>query len=208
MLQDLGFVPLQVIIVTLVLDKLLTAREKQEKLLKLNTVISAYFSELGASTISLISESNINLSDLQKHLRVDTRWDEAEFRKASNKVRDFEFQVDCTSGLLLSLREFLHVNKPYLLRMFDNPNLLEHDAFTEMLWAVLHVSQELECRESLEGLPKNDIAHLSNDIMRAYRLLIIEWLCYMKYLKKDYPYLYSLAIRKNPFECKRSVIIE
>jgi hypothetical protein len=208
LLQDLAFIPLQVIIVTLVLDKLLTAREKQEKLLKLNTVISAYFSEIGTATISLMSEANVNRSDLQKYLRVDIGWDEAEFKKASSNVRDFEFQGDCTSGLLLSLREFLRVNKPYLLRMFDNPNLLEHDAFTEMLWAVLHVSQELECRENLVGLPKNDMAHLLNDILRAYRLLTIEWLCYMKYLKKDYPYLFSLAIRKNPFEDKYSVIIE
>jgi hypothetical protein len=84
--------------------------------------------------------------------------------------------------------------------MFDNPNLLEHDAFTEMLWALLHISEELESRESLERLPKNVLAHLSNDVMRAYHFLTIEWVGYMKYLKKDYPYLFSLAIRKNPFE--------
>lgn len=206
--QDLAFVPLQVIIVTLVLDKLLTAREKQEKLLKLNTVISAFFSEIGTETISRISASNLNLADLQGGMRVDSGWNEAIFRRASDMVKDFEFQGECTSGQLLSLKEFLHVNKPYLLRMFDNPNLLEHDAFTEMLWALLHVSQELESRESLEGLPKNDMAHLAHDVMRAYRFLIIEWLCYLKYLKKDYPYLFSLATRKNPFEGKSSVIFE
>lgn len=206
--QDLAFVPLQAIIVTLVLDKLLSAREKQEKLLKLNTVISAYFSELGAETISRMSWSNSNLFELQGCLEVDSGWNEAEFKRASDKVKDFKFCVECTSDQLLSLRKFLHDNKPYLLRMFDNPNLLEHEAFTEMLWAVLHVSQELECRESLEGLPENDMAHLSNDIMRAYRFLTIEWLCYMKYLKKDYPYLFSLATRKNPFEGNSSVIFE
>ncbi len=206
--QDLAFVPLQVIIVTLVLDKLLTAKEKKEKLLKLNNVISAYFSEIGTETISRMSGSIVNLSDLQTYLRVDSGWNEAEFRRSADMVKDFEFQGECTSGQLILLREFLHVNKPHLLRMFDNPNLLEHDAFTEMLWSVLHVSQELESRESLEGLPENDMAHLSNDIIRAYRFLIIEWLCYMKYLKKDYPYLFSLAARKNPFEGKSSVIIE
>ena len=206
--QDLAFVPLQVIIVTLVLDKLLTAREKQEKLLKLNIIISAFFSELGTEAISRMTSSNLNLSALQVGLRVDLGWNEAEFKKASNIVKDFKFQVESTAILLISLREFLHANKPYLLRMFDNPNLLEHDAFTEMLWALLHVTEELESRESLEGLPKNDIAHLSSDVMRAYRFLTIEWVCYMKYLKKDYPYLFSLATRKNPFEGKTSVIIE
>jgi len=208
LLQDLAFVPLQVIIVTLVLDKLLTAREKQEKLLKLNTVISAFFGELGAAAISRMSASNLNLSALQGGLRVDSEWNEAEFMKVSNMVKGLKFQVECTAEQLVSLREFLLANKSYLIRMFDNPNLLEHDAFTEMLWAMLHVSEELASRESLEGLPKNDMAHLSNDVMRAYRFLTIEWVSYMKYLKKDYPYLFSLAIRKNPFEGKGSVIIE
>lgn len=206
--QDLAFVPLQVIIVTLVLDKMLTAREKQEKLLKLNMVISAFFSELGATAISHMSCFNLNLSALKDGLRVDSGWNDAKFKTASNMVKEFKFLGECTSGQLLSLREFLHENKPYLLRMFDNPNLLEHDAFTEMLWALLHVTQELESRESFEGLPNNDMAHLSNDVMRAYRLLTIEWVCYMKYLKKDYPYLFSLATRKNPFEGKGSVIVE
>ena len=203
--QDLAFVPLQVIIVTLVLNKLLTAKEKQEKLLKLNTVISAYFSEIGTETIIRMSESIANLSGLQSYLRVNSGWNDAEFKRSVDMVRDFEFKGVCTSGQLLLLREFLHLNKPYLLHMFDNPNLLEHDAFTEMLWSVLHVSQELEFRESLEGLPENDMAHLSNDVTRAYRFLIAEWLCYMKYLKKDYPYLFSLAVRKNPFEGKAEV---
>lgn len=205
--QDLAFVPLQVIIVTLVLDNILTARAKQEKLLKLNIVISTFFSELGAAAISRMSGSNLNLSALQGGLKVDSGWNEAEFKSASNMVKGFKFQGECTAGQLISLKEFLHANKPFLLRMFDNPNLLEHDAFTEMLWALLHVSEELESRESLEGLPKNDMAHLSNDVMRAYRFLTIEWVCYMKYLKKDYPYLFSLATRKNPYQGKGSVIL-
>ena len=208
LLQDLAFVPLQVIIVTLVLDKLLSAREKQEKLLKLNTVISAFFTELGATAISRMSGSNLNLSALRDGLGVDSEWNDAEFKRASKMIKGFQFQGECTAEQLVSLREFLHANKPYLLRMFDNPNLLEHDAFTEMLWALLHVTEELESREGLEGLPKNDMAHLSNDVMRAYRFLTIEWVCYMKYLKKDYPYLFSLATRKNPFVGKGSVIIE
>ncbi|ODA39319.1 hypothetical protein [Desulfosporosinus sp. BG] len=208
LLQDLGFVPLQVIIVTLVLDKLLTSREKREKLLKLNTVISAFFSELGTAAISLMSGSHLDISDLQGALSVNSEWKEAEFKKASNMVKGFKFHGECTARQLVSLREFLHTYKPYLLRMFDNPNLLEHDAFTEMLWALLHVSEELESRDSLEELPKNDMAHLSNDVMRAYRLLTIEWVCYMKYLKIDYPYLFSLATRKNPFKEKGSVIFE
>ena len=31
-------------------------------------------------------------------------------------------------------------------------------------------------------------------------MLIIEWLAYMKHLKESYPYLFSLAVRTNPFD--------
>jgi hypothetical protein len=38
------------------------------------------------------------------------------------------------------------------------------------------------------------------DIKRAYSLLITEWLAYMEHLRQDYPFLFSLAMRTNPFD--------
>ena len=35
---------------------------------------------------------------------------------------------------------------------------------------------------------------------RAYGLLVREWVMYMAYLKANYPYLFSLAARTNPFD--------
>ena len=37
--------------------------------------------------------------------------------------------------------------------------------------------------------------------------LILEWIRYMEYLKLHYPYLFSLAMRKNPFDESASVIV-
>jgi len=68
-----------------------------------------------------------------------------------------------------------------------------------MLWSVYHVLDELENRDTLTGLPANDMNHLSLDIKRAYQLVIKEWVEYMIHLNKEYPYLFSLAKRKNPF---------
>jgi hypothetical protein len=42
--------------------------------------------------------------------------------------------------------------------------------------------------------------HLNGDMVRSYRLITIEWVNYMKYLKNNYPYLFSLAMRRNPFD--------
>ena len=88
---------------------------------------------------------------------------------------------------------------------FENPNLLEHESFAELLWAVSHLSEELDHRQNLGNLTQTDSKHLAGDIERAYRLLMREWLSYMEHLKKEYPYLFSLAVRTNPFDPEASV---
>jgi len=38
--------------------------------------------------------------------------------------------------------------------------------------------------------------------------LMLEWITYMEYLKIHYPYLFSLAMRKNPFDESASVVVK
>jgi hypothetical protein len=67
---------------------------------------------------------------------------------------------------------------------------------------------ELANRDNVQKLSETDYEHLSNDIKRAYILLISQWLDYMKHLKNRYPYLFSLAIRINPFKKEASAEIK
>jgi hypothetical protein len=67
------------------------------------------------------------------------------------------------------------------------------------------LTDELENRHYFTKLPESDFKHLSDDIKRVYNQLILEWLDYMKHLKKDYPYLFSLALRINPFDENASI---
>jgi hypothetical protein len=90
--------------------------------------------------------------------------------------------------------------REFMLALLENPNLLEHESFTELLWAVFHLTEELDNRENVKQLSDADLEHISNDIKRAYIALISEWLKYMKHLKNEYPYLFSLAVRMNPFD--------
>ena len=84
---------------------------------------------------------------------------------------------------------------------------MEHESFTDLLLAIFHLTGELARRPSLEGLPRSDMTHLAVDIGRTYRLLVLEWLDYMRYLKRSYPYLYHLAMRTNPFDQTASPVI-
>jgi hypothetical protein len=43
---------------------------------------------------------------------------------------------------------------------------------------------------------------------RAYLLLISEWLAYLKHLKENYPYLFSLSVRTNPFDPNASPVFK
>ena len=47
MVGDLAFLPLEVFLVVLVIERILSRREKQANLQKLNMVVGAFFSEIG-----------------------------------------------------------------------------------------------------------------------------------------------------------------
>ena len=53
----------------------------------------------------------------------------------------------------------------------------------------------------------SDLDHLKVDMSRAYILVVSEWASYMKHLKNDYPYLFSIAVRTNPFNPEAEIVI-
>jgi hypothetical protein len=65
---------------------------------------------------------------------------------------------------------------------------------------IFRLAEELVQRKNFKGLPNTEYQHLAGDMKRVYGLLISEWLAYMEHLKSKYPYLFSLAIRMNPFD--------
>lgn len=197
---DIAFVPINVLLVTLIIDKLLSVREKRSLIEKLNMVIGAFFSEVGIELLIFFLTFDTESDRTSKNLIVSDKWTDKDFSNAGRKVKDYEFNIDSRNGNLSGIKSFLVSKRDFLLRLLENPNLLEHERFTDLLWSVSHLTEELVYRKDLENLPENDYKHLSNDIKRAYTFLISEWLEYMKHLKNNYPYLFSLAIRINPFD--------
>jgi hypothetical protein len=208
LIQDLAFLPLQVIIVSLFLNRYISEREKRERLRKMNMAINAFFSEAGTETLLYMKQFVQTQDDAGTVLRIAGAWKSQDFDKAIRIVAQREVRIDIHAGDLNRLKALLAEKRTFLLAMLENANLLEHDAFTDMLWAVFHIMDELSARPTLEGLPANDLEHLAIDIRRSYSRLLKEWLEYMKHLQVDYPYLFSLAIRRNPFDDARSVVFK
>jgi len=198
--QDIAFVPISVLMVTVIISEVLDLREKQSLLRKLNMVIGAFFSEVGTALLKSFPDFAPDYDIREIDLLVTAEWSNNEFARAKRQVRNHDYQIDSRRGDLEGLKQFLIGKRDFLLRLLENPNLLEHRSFTNLLRAVFHLTEELEYRKDIHGLPSTDYEHLSRDIKRVYSMLLFEWLAYMGYLQKYYPYLFSLAVRTNPLD--------
>lgn len=204
---DTVFVPIQVLLVTLIIDSLLSRREKRVLLEKLNMVIGAFFSSVGTELLAKLSAAGTNLDSVRPLLVVRPSWSKKEFAALARRLQNYGFALDSRRADLESLRAFLNDKQAFLLGLLQNPNLLEHESFTRLLWAVLHLAEELAHRRSLRRLGASDYEHLAGDMLRAYQLLVLEWLAYMRHLQEHYPFLFSLALRTNPFDPQARVEI-
>ena len=200
MVGDLAFLPLEVLLVVLIIERTLTRRETQAKLQKLNMVVGAFFSEIGTHLLQSLLDHFRNKEEISQHLNVTAAWTRKEFQKAAAFAYHLPVDVDCHNLDLEQLREFLSGRRGFLLALLENPGLLENDRFTDLLWALTHLGEELEARPSLSDLSEEDLAHIAGDIQRMYDHLASEWLGYAEHLQSNYPYLFSLILRTHPFQ--------
>jgi len=185
----------------------ITERERSERLRKMNMLVGVFFSDIGTDLLRTFSIIDPAITTINNALIVSDNWSEADFAKARSVLAGHHAWLDSRYLDLSALNLFLSANKPLMVAMLENPYLFEHDTFTELMQALFHATEELRVRERLTDLPKADYDHLSGDINRVYRLLTWEWLAYMQHLKKNYPYLFSLAMRTNPFDASASPIV-
>jgi len=200
LLGDIAFLPVEVLLVTIIIHQLMTYREKKATLEKMNMVIGSFFSAVGTRLLTYFSDLDPELENIRKYLIVTNNWSDEEFTSVSKLLRNYDYNVEIKRVDLEGLRTSLISERDFLLRLLENPTLLEHEPFTELLRSVFHLTEELEMREQVTQLSDKDYEHISNDIKRAYTLLVQRWLSYVKYLKDNYPYFFSLVMRTNPFD--------
>lgn len=198
--QDLAFMPLQILLVTVIINELLSKREKRSILNKMNMVVGAYFSEVGNHLLNSLSKFDNKMDKINTLFTPETQWTKKFVLKFNKVIKEYNYELDIHKGDLIELRDFLNSKRAFIVGLLQNSKLLEHESFTDLLWAVTHLAEELDSRKDLEELPEKDAEHLTGDIKRAYMHSITEWICYMKHLKGEYPFIFSLYLRTNPFD--------
>ncbi len=189
-------------------EMLLTRREERVKQQKLNMIIGAFYSEAGMKLLTFFSNFDPQVDNVRKDLIVKSDWSGQEFSLVSRRLKSYNYEVMIKKEDLEELDSFLREKWSFLLRLLENPALLEHESFTQLLRAVLHLTEELSYRRGINDLPVTDLEHLSGDVKRVYKLLVYQWLDYMMYLKDNYPFLFSLALRTNPFDRQASPVVK
>jgi hypothetical protein len=208
LLADLAFIPVEVLCVTLIIDSMLSSRERQQRMEKLNMVIGIFFSRAGTPLIARFVKADTGTRPLQVEITAGPAWTTDRFRAAHASLAGWTCTLDPARIDLDALREFLLGNEDFLLRIVENPMVFEHESFTDLILAVTHLAEELKARDDLSQLLPPDLAHINGDMERVYSRLVPEWLKYMEYLQRSYPYLFSLAMRKNPFDEHAKVTVE
>jgi len=182
-------------------------RDQKVRQQKLNMIIGLFFSEAGTELLRLCTGADRGLDGFGAELAVRSDWAEADFERARKLLQGHNFTVALDRLDLPALHNYLSRQGNLIVRLLESPYMLEHELFTDLLIATLHLKEELELRPGFAGLPENDLQHLAGDTTRVYGLLARQWLEYMAEVKVHYPFLFSLALRTNPFNPEASVVV-
>ena len=204
---DLAFIPLDILIVVLVIESIIDKKEKE-------VIFEKFYSELGndlLESFSRINEHNTKITDALANI---DSWENKDFEKAYKYIESngitFKPKIpeNEKKDFIINLKTLLHSNRNFLINLIENPNLLEKDSFSGLILAIFHLQDELEHRTDLNQVSKNDFEHLLGDINRVYCKLTYQWIMYLQYLNKHYPYMSSIVLRTNPFNPKAKIYID
>jgi hypothetical protein len=204
---DLAFVFLEVLLVYLIIEGLLDRKERENRLAKLDTLIAIFFSEAGMGLLGLLFPMDKEGICKEPELVTHVDWKDSDFSEAISRCGALQLDLRPDVEDLLAIHGFLLEKRSELVRVMENSVLMEHDRFTDLLQAILHLSEELGYRDLHKALPPSDLDHLAEDCRRIYRLLLVEWFEHLRHLKENYPHLYSLAVRVNPLSSRPDAVI-
>lgn len=189
-LMSLCFIPVNILAVTLVFEKLVERRTKLERLSKLNMLVGLFFSDMGFNLLRLIVAGDEKVHFLNL--------DFSDLKSCKHTLKAYDHDIYFELINFSELKELVIEGRDILANLIGNSNVLEHEIFTDLLMSLMHLRDEILFIQHKE-LSQEDYAHLKCDIIRVYKALTFQWINYLSHLKQFYPYQYNSAIKYNPF---------
>lgn len=121
---DLAFLPLEVLIITVILHRLLEWRDKKVLDAKMNMLIGGFFSEMGIDTIRLIVQMDKSLEVAKSSLIIKSR----DLKKVFSRVLRFshgykpDLQLGCDE--ITAIKQLFITKRAFLSSLLQHPILL------------------------------------------------------------------------------------
>jgi hypothetical protein len=189
--MSLCFIPINILAVTLVFEKLVERRARLERLSKLNMLVGLFFSDIGFNLLKLIAAGDKKIHSLNL--------DFSDLRTSDNKLQHHNHIVEFERINYPELKKLVLESRDILSNLISNENILEHETFADLLMSLMHLRDEILFIQHKDKLTDDDRIHLKSDLIRVYKALTIQWINYLAHLKQFYPYQYNGAIKFNPF---------
>lgn len=190
-LMNLCFIPINSLVVTIMLEKLIDYRAKKDRIEKINMLVGIFFTEVGGKLMHFIIDAD---KDAKNYI---TNFED--LNKIKKCLYEYNYKVDMKYIDLCAIKNILVEHNNLFVTLISNESILQHQIFTDLLMSVIHLRDEIIFIEKDKGLELN-INHVENDVIRVYKNISIQWISYLEYLQKSYPFLYNNAIRVNPFK--------
>lgn len=184
-MSDLAFLPIEVILVSLILHRVVTANEKKRRMGKVYMVIEVFFTGLGFDMLKIFASSDSNIEQVEDTFVMDKNW---KMRTMKKNMLSYIPDLNLTSKEYTTLQDTISYKSEKIERLIENPMLIEHDTFSDLLMAIYHFYKELVGISDFNKLSKNEEIKLKKDAERVYLLLCIEWIEYLNHTKTHYPY--------------------
>jgi voltage-gated potassium channel len=175
---------------------LLERRRMRARYEQSNVLVGLFMTEIGNPLLIRLAACDPAIAEIKRLFHTEQAAGLSHLRQS---FLAHDFSTTCGLNELDAMRHLLEFKSDLLLRLVENPVLLEREKLTAALLAVIHLRQELICRNDLAALSEKDMAHLVKDASKAYGLVAAEWLGYLVYLQQKYPHLYTRTLRDNPF---------
>ena len=197
--HDIAFLPLEVLLVSLVFDRLLERSHANENRGKLSMIESVFFSESGCDMLLYLHSCDPRGDELRLRLALNENWRQRDFIAAKSFLKEHSFKLDAARLDFFGLHHHLSTRHSYFLKVIENPALMLHEDFTRLMLDIYLLWEELESRDDLYSLPDADRTHLCALTENIYALLTDEWLDNAQNIQVHQPARLHKIMRTNPF---------
>lgn len=194
--QDLAFMPITIAIATLVVGDLMNRRQQKEQQEKTRMLTSSFFTQMGTDLIDTMIQDSANAGELKQLMQSPLQSDK-DVQKIQAQLQNADLDFTLSEEVYDRSMDLILKNQLGLLTLSSNPLLLEHECFTEMLWGIFHLNDEFRLRGKYSELDEAGREHMQEDFIKVFRLLLINRVTNLKYLRDTYPNYYSASLAES-----------